>query len=312
MHKYKLVFFGTSEFAVPSLRSLEESDLFEIITVITAPDKPVGRDQVLTPSPIAKYAEEHHLKTMKPAKLNDILGKFGDLKADVGVVVSYGKIIPEAFINALPHGIVNVHASLLPRHRGASPIQNAILHEDDKTGITIMLIDKGMDTGPILITKDLPLTGHETTESLAPKLAEEGSKLLLKALPKYLVGTLTPKAQSDKDATHAAIIHKEDGHIDTSKSAKAIDAQIRAYTPWPGSFVKYDGKMLKIHESSPTIMTLNGTIEPGILEHVDGKLYLGTGDGVLDIGVLQVEGKQKQGARDFINGNKSKFPIKTI
>lgn len=299
----RYIFFGTSDFALPSLEALLSLREYECLAVVTTPDKPVGRRQKLTPSPVKVFAESHKLPIAQPEKLKDYLSSLSNMKPDFGIVISYGKIIPEDVINVFPRGILNVHASILPRHRGASPIQSAILMGDASTGVTIMKIDAGMDTGPVLSNATISLSKKETAGELFAILSKEGSKLIQKTLPQYLDGSLQPQPQDDTLATYTSRITKEDGHIDWKRSADEIERQLRAFTPWPGVFSLCDEKRLRILRVDIHDAALKNEAKIGILEANNDQLFVQTGYGTLEILNLQREGKKPQTAAEFLRGN---------
>src|SRR5499427_9075366 len=225
----RLIFMGTPEFAIPSLRNLVEAG-HKIIAVFTQPDRPAGRKQVVTPPPVKVFAAEHGLAIHQPSKIktDEARRQFEPLfkEADAGVVAAYGRILPEWMLNAPRHGCVNVHASLLPKYRGAAPIQWAIARGERETGVTIMKMDEGMDTGPMLLTRALAISDEDTGESLAKRLAPLGAEALLAALPGYASGAPPPAPQPTEGATMAPILKKEDGRIDWKKTAREISCLV--------------------------------------------------------------------------------------
>lgn len=253
---HKVLFFGTPEIAVPCLEALHAAPGYDVVGVVTKPDKPVGRKQVMTPSAVAQAADALGVSVFKPKTLRPnkpagltAIEELSALGADVCVVFAYGKILPREVLEMTPHGCVNVHPSLLPELRGPSPIQSAILHGLLETGISIMLLDEEMDTGPLLLQRALKVGERETAKTLHDRVAEEAPPVLLEALDGYLDGTLTPEPQDNAKATYCELIKKEDGEIDWSCSPAEIDRQIRALTPWPGAFTIKDGLRVKILEA---------------------------------------------------------------
>jgi methionyl-tRNA formyltransferase len=301
----RCVFFGTSEFAVPTLQSLAENSAVEIVAVVTRLDARVGRKRELQFSPVKQEAMRLKLRILQPASLRDFYSDFVGLSPDIGVVVSYGKIIPENFIDLPKFGILNVHASLLPRFRGASPIQHAILEGDTTTGVTVMKIDAGMDTGPILSQCNVPIAPDETTPTLSVKLAKEGAKLLLTTLPSYLSGVLKPHTQPREGVTYAKILKKEDGLLDFQQSAKKLERQVRALKPWPGSYFFVQGKKILVHDARVVPAPFSQNAKTGILCIDKDSLFIPTHDNSLALLKVQPEGKKPQEIRDFINGNRS-------
>ena len=292
-----MVFFGTSEFAVPALRKLVASN-FQITAVITQPDKPAGRKQLPLPSPVKKWAQENDVKVLQPHKLTtDSL----QLTADVFIVASYGKIIPKAVLDIPQYGTLNIHPSLLPKYRGPSPIQTAILNQDRETGVTIIKLDEEMDHGPIIVSKKWKIENSTTYEKLHDKLAELGADLLIETLPEYIRGEIKPVAQDHNKVTFTKIITKQDGRIDWKKTAEEIDAQIRAFHVWPVAWTTLDGKRLKIYDASiipsPTSERVKGEVTDA-----SGTIKIQTGNGVLSIKELQLEGGKRLTAQEFING----------
>jgi len=290
---------GTPEAAVPSLKTLLNDVQFEVVAVVTQTDKPVGRKQIVTPSPIKVLAEENGIPVLQPVKLknNPVLWEqLRGLSPDVMVVVVYGKILPQEVLDIPAHGIVNVHPSFLPKYRGTSPVVNAILNGDKETGVTIMKLELEMDSGPI-IAKSQPMiiSPTDTTATLAAKLAEVGAKVLIESLPKYLNGEITPTPQNEAGATYVKIIQKEDGLIDWHDDEEIIARQVRAYTPWPSAYTNLNGQPIKIlsAEFNPTVENPKGTIAK-----IDGRLYIGK----LKINQLQLAGKKPMDGKSFLAG----------
>lgn len=298
---------GTPEFALPSLRGLIESG-YEVVAVYTQPDKPSGRGQRLRPSPVKGLALELGLRISQPATLRkpEEAQALSNLKPDVIVVAAYGKILPQEVLSIPSHGCINVHPSLLPKHRGASPVASAILAGDEVTGATIMLMDVGMDTGPVLAQSSMPLLPEDTTGSLALKLAMAGGKLLLETLPRWISGELKPLPQDSAKATYCKPISKEDGKIDWLKSAGEIWRRVRAYQPWPGCFTIWQGQILKILEAVP--LPAQEGVAPGLvvsLARSETPVGVGTGEGILGIRGIQLAGRRVVSAREFITGQRS-------
>ncbi|MCX6743639.1 MAG: methionyl-tRNA formyltransferase, partial [Candidatus Parcubacteria bacterium] len=247
----KVIFMGTPEFSAPILNALIEK--YKVIAVVTQPDKKVGRKQIVTPSPIKKIAVANKIEVLQPAFLKDnveFIRRVKELNPDVIIIAAYGLILPKEILDIPQCGVLNVHASLLPKYRGASPIQAAILNGDKETGVTIMLVNERMDEGDILTQKTITINNNDNFEALYNKLSELGANLLLKTLPGYLSGQIKPKPQEDSEATYCQLITKDMGKIDWHKSALEIDRQIRAFTPWPGTYTTWQGKNLKILSAS--------------------------------------------------------------
>jgi len=303
--KIKIIFMGTPDFGVPSLLSLINQ--VTILAVVTQSDKKVGRKQELSQSPIKKVALEHKIEVLQPEKIKgnaEFIRRVQNLQPDLIVVVAYGFLLPKEILNIPKYGVVNVHASLLPKYRGASPIQAAILNGDKKTGITIMLIDDKMDHGPILAQKQIAITNNDNFETLHDKLAQLGADLLLETLPKYISGEIKPVAQNEAEATYCKILTKEDGKIDWTKSAVEIERQVRAFTPWPGSFTYWDNNVLKILSASAyasTKLSLTASAVGEVLKINDG-LAVACGKDALEVLELQLEAKKPMSAKEFLNG----------
>lgn len=301
----RVVFMGTPEFAVPALQALIDADDIDVVGVVTQPDRPAGRGRKVQFSPVKELAIEHHLEVYQPEKLrgDEAIDNLVNWDPDVYVVVAYGQILRKAILDIPPYGSVNVHGSLLPKWRGASPIQAAIREGDTVSGITIMLMDEGMDTGPMLAKATVELAPDETAQSLHDKLAAISGPVLLDALRGYISGEIEPAAQDDAQATYTNMISKADGQIDWSHTAVRIDRLVRAFTPWPGAYTYWDGKLLKIKAGR----ALNDN--PNNLRHgevsigdPDAPMVIGTGSGRYVPTELQLEGRKAVSAFDFVNG----------
>lgn len=233
----RIVFMGTPEFSIPSLEALLKSG-DEVVGVVTQPDRPKGRGQALTPSPIKLLAQREHIPVLQPTKMKDpdFLAALGAWKPDLIAVAAFGRILPHAILSLPPKGCINVHGSLLPKYRGAGPIQWAIINGETETGITTMLMDEGMDTGAMLLQASIPIEPDDTAGSLSPRLAELGGRLLVETIAQLKAGTLVPRPQDHARATMAPLLKKEDGAIDWSLSAISIANRIRGLTPWPGAY----------------------------------------------------------------------------
>jgi methionyl-tRNA formyltransferase len=295
----RIVFMGTPAFAVPSLRACLE--VGEVVAVVTQPDKPKGRGQAVGISPVKALAEERGLHVLQPLKLKG--QNFGEtlraLSPDVAVVTAYGKILPQDVLDAPGLGSLNVHASLLPRWRGAAPIQWAIASGDERTGVCLMRMDEGLDTGPVLARRELPITPEDTSASLHEKLSQLGFETLVEALPRYLRGELTAAPQPTEGMTYAPMIQKEDGALDFTKSAVELERRLRAFTPWPGSFTRLNGALLKVHQAKVG----TGSGEPGqvLAANAEG-IEVACREGSLRLLEVQAEGKRRMGAKDFLAG----------
>jgi methionyl-tRNA formyltransferase len=234
----KIVFFGTPEFSTHFLKALHSDKDFSVIAVICQPDKLVGRKKILTAPETKKFALEHNIKVLQPISLKDksVVNEISKINADIFVVVAYGKIIPDTILNIPKYGCINIHPSLLPKYRGPSPIQSAILNQEKETGVSIMLLDSKMDHGPILSQAKISVDDEEVPETLRNKVVEVGTPLLLETIKKYINGSIKPTAQNESTATICKLLARKDGLIDWTKSAEQIYAQIRALTPWPSSY----------------------------------------------------------------------------
>ncbi|MFH1078618.1 MAG: methionyl-tRNA formyltransferase [Patescibacteria group bacterium] len=301
----RIVFLGTSEFAIPSLRALVDDGRFSVIGAVTQPDRPVGRHAVLTPPPVKTVALERGIPVFQPEKIKDLkddatFQSLMDPRPDVFVVVSYGKILLQWFLDIPTHGIVNVHGSLLPRWRGASPLQAAILSGDAVTGVTIMKIDADLDHGPILASKEEPITSTDTSGSLHDRLAALGGTMLPDILADYLDGRLEPVEQDHSNATTCKTLTRDDGKIDWTKSAEEIERMVRAYDPWPSTWTLVGVKRLKI--LSARVDVPDTTKTPGELFLRDHKLDMSCGAGtVLELVRVQPEGKKPMSGATFVS-----------
>lgn len=297
----KIVFFGTSNVALPILESLHKHH--EIAAVVTQPDAKVGRSQDLAESPVSVLAREMELKTLKPQEIkanNEFFGQLQSFQAEVFIVVSFGRILPMEIISLPKHGTINVHFSLLPKYRGASPIQAALLNGDAQTGTSVFLLDEKLDHGPILAQDAIVIDPDDNFITLGDKLARLSAKLLLNTLYEYATRKITPQPQDDSQASVTKTITRELGKIDWHKTAQEIYNQFRAFYPWPGIWTTWKGKTLKIIDCRPTGTEPNqpaGTVLTG------GQVACGQNT-VLHISSLQLEGKTQTGTPDFLNGYK--------
>lgn len=308
----KVVFMGTPDFSVPTLRGLIK--FHDVIGVVTQPDRPVGRGQEIKHSPVKELALAHDIPIFQPVKIRkpEAIEELQQWDADVYVVAAFGQILPQEVLDIPPHGSVNVHSSLLPRWRGAAPIQAAIRAGDTETGITIMKMDAGLDTGPILSQGKIMIEMYETGQTLHDRLAQLGADLLIHTLPGYLSGAIEPQEQPDDGTTYAPQLKKEDGHIDWKLDADSIEQMVRAYTPWPGTFTTWNGKILKIHEGytrTSETRPINladlaaNIVPPGRVTTFKGRVAIGTGKDQLYYPTkVQLEGKTKTHIDDFVRG----------
>lgn len=302
MFVMKVVFMGTPQAAVPTLRQCV-SDGHEVVAVWTQPDRPSGRGNKITFSPVKEFALSQGLQVFQPARIkNDEANSvFASHDADVAVVVAYGKILPDEFLRAPRRGCINVHFSLLPRYRGAAPANWAIVNGEKETGVTTMFIEPTLDTGPILLQRKTAIGETETAPELMQRLAEIGAPLLSETLAR--LDELVPRPQHDRDATFAPILKKEDGLIDWSQSAFAIERRVRGLQPWPNAYTTFNSKGLIIWEAQPSLAE-SSHIESGELIVVQGdELVVQCGERtVLRVLEVQPEARKKIAARDFING----------
>jgi methionyl-tRNA formyltransferase len=299
MMNFRIVFMGSPEFALPALNGLAENCRVE--GVVTQPDRPAGRGRELTPPPVKSLAQELNLPVIQPAKLSEAeaMEQIKAWRPDVIVVAAFGQILRSKVLDLPPHGCVNVHASLLPRWRGAAPIQAAILHGDEETGITIMKMGPGVDTGPILSQQAIPITSEDTAGSLSPRLAELGARLLLETLPGYVSGDIQPQSQDDSQATYAPMLKKSDGKLDFSQPAEDLARRVRAFNPWPGTFFLWQGERLKVHRAHAAEAPSPPSGETVIYDDLPA---VGTGDGLLVLEKVQPAGKKPMAGEVFLHG----------
>jgi methionyl-tRNA formyltransferase len=298
----RIVFMGTPEFAVPSFKALLESQ-DEVAALVAQPDKPKGRGLKPSPPPTKVIADEYGIPVLQPSGIRtaEILKELAALNPDLICVAAYGKILPKAVLELPRFGCLNVHASLLPKYRGAAPINWAIARGEAVTGITIMQMDEGMDTGDILLTREIPIDYDDTGETLTEKLSLAGAELLLQTIAELKKGYLRPLKQDEAIATYAPMLKKEDGRIDWSKPAGEIRNQIRGMLPWPGVYTYSNGKMIKIYKAT----VAEGEGKQGeVIDAPQGVLRVMTGEGALDILELQLEGGKRLDAKAFLSGRK--------
>ncbi|WP_420628883.1 methionyl-tRNA formyltransferase [Candidatus Leptofilum sp.] len=297
-----VVFMGTPDFAVPVLKMLIDTQT--VVGVVTQPDRPAGRGKQLRPSPVKITAQEANIPIYQPKSLRseEAAQPLRDWQPDIIVVAAFGQILRPHVLDLPPHGCLNLHASLLPRWRGASPIQHAILAGDVKTGICLMKMDVGLDTGPVYACQSTPISPTETAASLHDRLAEMGATLLATHLDDIVAGKLIPTAQDDEQSTYAPMISKEDGRLNWQQTSAEIDRRIRAMSPWPGAFTSWQGKMLKIKAGS----VANGRLPTGnpgqVIAYEEGAAVL-TADGALTLDEIQLAGKRVTAVPDFLRGH---------
>jgi len=296
----RIVFIGTGQIGVPTLRALLNSE-HEVVAVVTQPDKPVGRAQSIEPPPIKKGIAKTRIPILQPARIKDqqATEEIRGLAPDVIVVVAYSQILPREVLEIPRLACLNLHASLLPRWRGAAPIQAAIAAGDCETGITVMYMDEGLDTGDILLQRDVEILPNETGGALHDRLAQIAPEVLLEALRLVAAGNAPRIPQDNARATYAPKLKREQGQIDWSESAEAIERKIRAYNPWPGAFMKVGDQNLKIFSAS--IVDLNG--RPGEILRREKELIIAAGKGALSLAEVQLEGKRRMSAAEFLRGH---------
>ena len=304
----RIVFLGTGDIGLPSLDALLESPDHEVVAVVTQPDKPVGRKMVLTPPQVKVRALAAGIPVLQPPRIRHIVEELKAFAADVFVVVAYGQILPRTVLEIPKLACLNIHASLLPRHRGAAPIQAAIRDGDVETGVTIMWMDEGLDTGDMLLVERLSILPEDTGGVLHDKLAATAPQPLLKALELVAAGIAPRIPQDHAQATHVKKLEREHGRIDWSRSAVQIERLIRAFNPWPGTFCMLEvgegaSSQLKIHRAAALPQTEACPVG-GTVIGTEGKLLVSCGVGVLQLLEVQLEGKKRMSAQDFLNGYK--------
>lgn len=298
MKEIRTVFMGSPEFALPTLGSLAEH--VNLVGVVTQPDRPAGRGRVLTPPPVKILAQELNLPVIQPERLRqpEALAQIQAWQPDLIVVAAFGQILRPVVLDLPRLGCVNVHASLLPRWRGAAPINAAILHGDAATGITIMIMDPGIDTGPTLSQRAEPILPKDTAATLGERLAVLGSQLLIETLPAYINGTLKPQPQDGSNATYAPMLKKEDGKLDFNQSAEALERRVRAFAPWPGTFTLWENDILKVLNAH----AVPGHTTPGTFAVHQGLPALGCAAGLLVLDEVQEAGKKPKTGKVFLQG----------
>ena len=303
--KIKVIFIGTPDFGLPSLCALTNEDSFKIVMVITQPDRPVGRSQKTVAPSIKQEALRLGLYISQPEKIKAIMAEIKKLAPDVIVVVAYAQIIPEEILNLPKYGCINLHGSLLPKYRGASVIQAAIMNGDRETGVTVMKMDKTLDTGPIIYQATSLIAPSETAETLSAKLAKLSGEIIVPTLKAYISGKIKPTPQDANLSSYVPVLKKSDGQLDWNKSAEELERLIRALQPWPGTYakIKESGEILKITKVAPHFFDLND--QPvGKIFHYKNKLTVQTGRDALIIERLQLAGKKEVSADEFLNGHR--------
>jgi methionyl-tRNA formyltransferase len=286
MKKNKAVFIGTGKFALPIFEAVINCPFLNLEYLITSPDKPIGRKKELTSSPVKQLALDKKIKILQPKKISEIKSKLSEI--DLAILAAYGQIIPKDIIDIPKFGFINLHPSLLPKYRGPSPIQSAILNGDKITGISIMLMDEKMDHGPIISQKEIKISNNDTFQSLEEKLSDLAGNFLIEILPQYLEGKIKPESQDESKVSYTKILTRQDGKIDWQKSASEIERKIRAFYPWPGTWTILNGKRIKIIKA----------VEK------ETKLSIKTGKGYLLPELVQPEGKKPMKWQEYLKGNK--------
>jgi methionyl-tRNA formyltransferase len=302
----RIVFMGTPEFAVPSLERLIASQ-HRVVAVYTQPDRPAGRGRSMVSPPVKAYAEPRGLTVVQPdsLKTSGVVAQLADYRPDVVVVAAFGQILPQAVLDIPPHGCINIHPSLLPRYRGASPVASAILSGEEFTGVTIMLQEAGLDTGPVLTRAAVSISPNDNTGSLTGKLSLISAHLLQEALGGWLRGEIVPQPQNEAEATYFLQLKKEAGQIDWKLSAVEIWRRVRAFNPWPVCYTTWRGKQLKIVEAA--VIAEEGGHRVGLVVALSGHeaaVGVGTGEGILGVKKVQLEGKRVMTSAEFLRGQR--------
>jgi len=308
----KIIFMGTPDFAVVPLEEIYKAG-HEIVLIVTQPDKPRGRSGKLVPSPVKKWAIEHNIEVFQPKRIRDeeAVNYLSKIECDIAVVAAFGQILPKSILDMPRFGCINVHASLLPKYRGAAPIQWTILNGEKKSGVTIMQMGEGLDDGDMLLTREVILDGTETGGSLFDDLAQLGGKAVVEALELIEQGSINPVKQDESAATHVSMINKELGRINWSDAAERIERYVRGLNPWPSAYSSFKGKNLKIWRSHvvPSEELDSKGVNPadykaGQVCFVNKKcVFVATGDGVLSLDEIQLEGKKRMEIAPFLLGN---------
>lgn len=318
----KIIFMGTPDFAVEALEALLDAG-HEVTAVVTQPDKQKGRDRKVQFSPVKECALAHGLTVLQPARIKnpEAVEELKKYEADIFVVAAFGQILSKEILDMPRYGCINIHASLLPKYRGAAPIQYAILNGDDVTGVTIMQMNEGMDTGDILTMKAIPVEKNDTGGSLFEKLSVLGAELLVKTLPKIEAGEIIPVKQQEEDATHVRMLRKDMGRIDWAKDADVLERLVRGMNPWPSAYCSFRGKNLKVWAAEVSCEEQKEeNVRAGFFRHMEEKetnpgevlavtkdsICVQTGKDVLVLKEVQLEGKKRMAVRDFLLGSQVK------
>ena len=298
----RIIFMGTPEFAVPSLSALLETGK-NVVAVVSQPDRPKGRGRKLAPTPVKVLAEKHGIPVLQPTKIRteEFHRTIAAYKPDLITVTAYGRILPGSLLDLPPLGTINVHGSLLPKYRGAAPVQWAVLNGEKEAGVTIMQMDEGMDTGDILLPAAIPIEPEDTSGTLAAKLAALGGQKLVEAIDLLAEGKLSPQKQNDSRATTAPLLTKEMGHIDWTKSAEEISNLIRGLDPWPMAYTIHEGSWLRLFK--PAVIVGHAEEEPGTLRRADADgLLITTDENYLLVREIQRQGGKRMSVEDFLRG----------
>lgn len=299
----RVVFFGTPNVSVLTLNELIRQ--FRVIAAVTQPDKPVGKEKKIEATPVKRIAQDSGIAVFQPQNVSDIYEKLSSLSPDMGVLFAYKKIIPKKIIDIFPLGILNIHPSLLPKYRGPSPVQAAILSGETTTGVSIIKIDEELDHGPIIGQKEVKIDYGENANDLLQRLSIIGTQLLIDLIPKYIAKNIVPKEQNHQDATITQPISRENGIVDWKKNAKQIYSQFRAYYPWPGIYTHFDKKRLKIIDLNVLEFVIENTYAPGaIFSNSNGDLCVQCEKSAVILLKVQVEGKKMTSGKDFLSGHK--------
>ena len=300
----KVIFMGTPDFSVGTLEALIEAG-HEVVLAVTQPDKPKGRGKEMQFTPVKECALKYNIPVFQPRRVREVecIEELRKYNADIMVVVAFGQILPKEILEMTPYGCINVHASLLPKYRGAAPIQWSIIDGETVTGVTTMQMDEGLDTGDMLLKTEIPMDEKETGGSLHDKLAAAGAKLCVETLDALLNKAVTPISQGETTTAYAKMLDKQLGNIDWSQSAVAIERLVRGLTPWPSAYTDWNGKVMKIWEAAISIGSETEGAEVGTIVRVDkDAFYVQTGDGVLEVRELQIPGKKRMDAGAFLRG----------
>ncbi len=308
MKPLRIIFMGSPELAIPSLRILKESS-HRIVGVVSQPNKPAGRGQELSPPPVAQYAKEQGLPLFQPERVKnnpEFLETLRGLNADLIAIVAYGKILPPELLSLTPLQCVNVHFSLLPKYRGAAPMQWAVIDGEEETGVTTFILVDKVDAGPVLLQKRVSIEPEDTCVELAPRLANLGAMALLETVEGLSEGSLTPMPQNDAFATLAPLLKKEDGRLDFSRKARFLVNQVRGMNPWPGTSTTYQGKFLKVFRAEATAArggAVPGTVVVADAQNAERGLQIACKDSSLLLKEVQLEGKKRMPITDFLKGH---------